>query len=153
MQLLSSLMLISTLIALAGTDLEHQLLPDDIVGPAALVGLELQVLGNPEWWRVYLVSALVVAETLFALAVAYPHKMGMGEVKMGGRLGACLGPYAALAVFSVLCPERSQAICSWPPGGCDAGALCLSASFWRSAASWPCSLAPSSWVSPSDTFL
>ncbi len=31
--------------------------------------------------------------------MAYPGDMGMGDVKMGGMLGAFLGPYAALAVF------------------------------------------------------
>jgi leader peptidase (prepilin peptidase)/N-methyltransferase len=90
---------ISTLIALAGTDLEHQFLPNVIAGPAALVGLDLSVLGNPEWRWVYLVSAVVVAGTLFALADTRPHGTGIGEVKMGGMLVAFLGPYAALSVF------------------------------------------------------
>jgi leader peptidase (prepilin peptidase)/N-methyltransferase len=99
LDLLSALALILALIALAGTDLEHRLLPNAIVGPAALVGFTLSVLDNPERWWVYLVSALAVAGGLFALAFAYPGGMGMGDVKMGGMLGAFLGPYAALAVF------------------------------------------------------
>jgi leader peptidase (prepilin peptidase)/N-methyltransferase len=36
---------------------------------------------------------------LFALALAYPGGMGMGDVKMGGMLGAFLGAFAALTVF------------------------------------------------------
>lgn len=99
LELVSALALIVTLIALAGTDLEHRLLPNLIVGPAALVGFALSVLESPERWWVYLVSALAVAGGLFALALAYPGGMGMGDVKMGGMLGAFLGPYAALAVF------------------------------------------------------
>jgi leader peptidase (prepilin peptidase) / N-methyltransferase len=99
LDLLSALALILALIALAGTDLEHRMLPNAIVGPAALVGFTLSVLDNPERWWVYLVSALAVAGGLFALAFAYPGGMGMGDVKMGGMLGAFLGPYAALAVF------------------------------------------------------
>jgi leader peptidase (prepilin peptidase)/N-methyltransferase len=99
LDLLSALALILALIALAGTDLEHRLLPNAIVGPAALVGFTLAVLDSPERWWVYLVSALAVAGGLFALAFAYPGGMGMGDVKMGGMLGAFLGPYAALAVF------------------------------------------------------
>jgi leader peptidase (prepilin peptidase) / N-methyltransferase len=31
---------------------------------------------------------------LFALALAYPGGMRMGDVKMSGMLGAFLGPYA-----------------------------------------------------------
>ena len=97
--LLSALVLISVLIALAGTDLEHRLLPNAIVGPAALVGFALSVLASPQRWWLYLLSAGVVAGGLSLLAMIYPGGMGMGDVKMGGMLGAFLGPYAALAVF------------------------------------------------------
>ena len=97
--LLTALVLISALISLAGIDLEHRLLPNAIVGPAALVGFALSVLGNPERWWLYLLSAGAVAGGLLLLALLYPGGMGMGDVKMGGMLGAFLGPYAALAVF------------------------------------------------------
>jgi leader peptidase (prepilin peptidase)/N-methyltransferase len=97
--LLSALILISVLISLAGTDLEHRLLPNVIVGPAAVVGFALSVLAAPERWWLYLLSAAAVAGGLLLLATAYPGGMGMGDVKMGGMLGAFLGPYAVLAVF------------------------------------------------------
>ena len=97
--LVSALVLISALVALAAIDLEHRLLPNAIVGPVSLVGFGLSVIGNPAGWWLYPVSAAAVAGGLFALAVAYPGGMGMGDVKMGGMLGAFLGPYAALAVF------------------------------------------------------
>jgi len=99
LRLLSALVLISVLVALAGIDLEHRLLPNVIVGPAALVGLTLSVVEDPGRWWVYPLSALAVAGGLLALALAYPGGMGMGDVKMGGMLGTFLGPYAALAVF------------------------------------------------------
>lgn len=94
-----ALVLISALVVLAGTDLEHRLLPNAIVGPAAVVGFLLSATVDPDGWWVYPVSAIAVAAGLFALALAYPGGMGMGDVKMGGMLGAFLGPYAALAVF------------------------------------------------------
>jgi leader peptidase (prepilin peptidase)/N-methyltransferase len=99
LRLLSALVLICALIALAGIDLEHRLLPNVIVGPATLIGFTLSVLESPERWWLYLISAFAVAGGLFALALAYPGGMGMGDVKMGGMLGAFLGPYAALALF------------------------------------------------------
>ena len=97
--LLSALVLISVLICLAVIDFEHRLLPNVIVGPAALVGFALSVLASPERWWLYLLSAGVVAGGLLLLALLYPGGMGMGDVKMGGMLGAFLGPYTALAVF------------------------------------------------------
>ena len=97
--LLPALVLISALISLAVIDLEHRLLPNVIVGPAALVGLALSILANPAGWWIYPLSAIAVAVALLGLALIYPSGMGMGDVKMGGMLGAFLGPYAALAVF------------------------------------------------------
>ncbi len=99
LELLPALILISVLIVLAIIDLEHRLLPNVIVGPAALVGLVLSILANPAGWWIYPLSALVVGGALLVLALAIPGGMGMGDVKMAGMLGAFLGPYAALAVF------------------------------------------------------
>src|SRR5215203_7512688 len=97
--LLPALVFISALIPLAVIDLEHRLLPNAIVGPAGLAGLVLSILANPAGWWTYPLSALAVAGFLLVLALLYPSGMGMGDVKMGGMLGAFLGPYAALAVF------------------------------------------------------
>ena len=57
------------------------------------------ILANPAGWWTYPLSAIAVASALLGLALIYPSGMGMGDVKMGGMLGAFLGPYAALAVF------------------------------------------------------
>jgi leader peptidase (prepilin peptidase) / N-methyltransferase len=97
--LLPALVLISALISLAFIDLEHRLLPNVIVGPAALARLVLSILANPAGWWIYPLSAIAVAGALLGLALIYPSGMGMGDIKMGGMLGAFLGPYAALAVF------------------------------------------------------
>jgi leader peptidase (prepilin peptidase) / N-methyltransferase len=99
LELLAALVLIAALIVLGAIDLEHRLLPNVIVGPAALAGLILSILANPAGWWIYPISALVIAGALLVLALAIPGGMGMGDVKMGGMLGAFLGPYAALAVF------------------------------------------------------
>ena len=98
-QLALSLTLVSVLVALAVTDLEHRLLPNAIVGPASLAGLLLALWGGPAAWWTYPLAGLAVAGSLFALATIYPGGMGMGDVKMGGMLGLFLGPYAAMAVF------------------------------------------------------
>lgn len=97
--LLRALVLVAVLVALAAIDLEHRLLPNVIVGPAAVIGIALSTLSNPGWWWVYSGSAVAVGGGLMALALFYPGGMGMGDVKMGAMLGMFLGPYAALAVF------------------------------------------------------
>ncbi len=98
-ELALSLTLVSVLVTLAVTDLEHRLLPNAVVGPASLAGLGLALWGGPAAWWTYPLAGLAVAGFLFALATFYPGGMGMGDVKMGGMLGLFLGPYAAMAVF------------------------------------------------------
>ncbi|WP_233452002.1 prepilin peptidase [Rubrobacter xylanophilus] len=98
-RLILALVLLAALVALAATDLEHRLLPNAVVLPAAAAGLILSAAAEPTRWWVYPLSALGVAGGLLALALARPGGMGMGDVKMGGMLGAFLGPYAFLAVF------------------------------------------------------
>ena len=95
----AALVFILVLIALAGTDYEYRLLPNLIVGPATVSGFILSAFLRPDWWWVYPLAALILAGILFLLAIIYPGGMGMGDVKMGGMLGAFLGPYAALAIF------------------------------------------------------
>lgn len=98
-KLFAALVFIIVLVALAGTDYEHWLLPNVIVGPATILGFVLSAFSRPDWWWIYPLAALILAGVLFLLALIYPGGMGMGDVKMGGMLGAFLGPYAALAVF------------------------------------------------------
>jgi len=98
-QLALSLALIAALVALALTDLEHRLLPNAVVGPAALAGPVLSFWGGAGAWWSYALAGLAVSGALFLLAVVYPGGMGMGDVKMGGMLGLFLGPYAGMAVF------------------------------------------------------
>lgn len=98
-QLISALVLISALICLAAIDLEHGLLPNAIVLPCAVLGLVLSAIMDPGGWWIYALSTLAIGGGLLVLALAYPAGMGMGDVKMGGMLGAFLGPYGALAVF------------------------------------------------------
>ncbi len=98
-RLASALVLIPVLLALAAIDLEHRLLPNAIVGPAAVAGLSLSVVRDPSVWWLYALSAAAVSGALLVLAALYEDGMGMGDVKMAGMLGCFLGPYAALATL------------------------------------------------------
>ena len=85
------------LIAVAGIDLEHRIVPNRIVLPATVVVLVAQTAlePSPEWT----LGALGAALFLFIAAVAYPAGMGMGDVKLALLLGAALGRSAGVALM------------------------------------------------------
>src|SRR5919202_1208516 len=88
----------AVLVAISATDLEHRIVPNRIVVPAAAVVLVAQTAlhPSPEW----ALGALGASGFLFAAALAYPAGMGMGDVKLALLLGAMLGRYAAVALMA-----------------------------------------------------
>ena len=88
---LAALVLVLTLVPVVVIDLEHKLIPDVIVLPAAAVGLGLAVAAGPERWWVPVTAALGAALFLLLLSLIYPGGMGLGDVKLALVLGAVLG--------------------------------------------------------------
>ena len=95
------------LVAVSATDLEHRLIPNRIVLPAAAVVLAAQtaVKPSPEW----AIAAAGGFTLMLVLALIYPAGMGMGDVKLALLLGAMLGrtlPVALmLAVLAAMVPS------------------------------------------------
>jgi len=85
------------LVALSATDLEHRIIPNRIVLPAAAAVLAAQtaVKPSPEW----AIAALGASGVLFLFALAYPGGMGMGDVKLALLLGAMLGRTVPIALL------------------------------------------------------
>ncbi len=85
------------LVAVSGTDVEHRIIPNRIVLPAAAVVLAANTLLHPsiEWT----LSALAASGFLFAAALAYPKGMGMGDVKLALLMGAALGRTVSVALM------------------------------------------------------
>lgn len=85
------------LVAVSAIDVEHRIIPNRIVLPAAAVVLvSMTVLEpGPEW----LLGALGASGFLFLAALAYPKGMGMGDVKLALLLGAMLGREVAVALM------------------------------------------------------
>jgi len=85
------------LVAISAIDIEHRIVPNRIVVPAAAVVLVAQTALHPssEW----LLGALAAAGLLFAAALAYPRGMGMGDVKLALLLGAMLGRTVGVALM------------------------------------------------------
>ena len=72
-----ALVLISVLLALAGTDLERWMSPNEIVVRAAVVGFSLSAGVDLDGCWVYLISVVPVAAGLFALGLAFPEGIVM----------------------------------------------------------------------------
>jgi leader peptidase (prepilin peptidase)/N-methyltransferase len=87
----------AALVAVSATDLEHRIIPNRIVLPAAAIVLVAQTALHPsvEWT----LGALGASGFLFAAALAYPKGMGMGDVKLALLMGAMLGRTASVALM------------------------------------------------------
>ncbi len=85
------------LVAVSATDVEHGIIPNRIVLPAAAVVLAAQTAlhPGPQW----AVGAAAASGFLFAGALAAPRGMGMGDVKLALLLGAMLGKTVAVAML------------------------------------------------------
>ena len=85
------------LVVIAATDIEHRIVPNRVVLPAAGVVLVLRMLDRPsiEWP----VAGLGAAVFLLAAALAYPGGMGMGDVKLALLMGVALGRVVPVALL------------------------------------------------------
>jgi leader peptidase (prepilin peptidase) / N-methyltransferase len=90
-QLLLELPFVACLIALAGIDLDHQLLPNRIVYPMAVYGVVATVLVDSRDLLEHVLAGAGLLAFLLAVVLAHPRGMGMGDVKLGGAMGLYLG--------------------------------------------------------------
>ena len=82
---------VAALIALAGIDLDHRLLPNRIVYPMAAYGVVATLLVDRGDLVEHLAAGAGAFAFLLAAALAYPRGMGMGDVKLAGAMGLYLG--------------------------------------------------------------
>jgi leader peptidase (prepilin peptidase)/N-methyltransferase len=79
------------LVWLAALDLDHRLLPNRIVLPAAAAVLLAQTALSPGRAAAFVAAAVVAAGFFLAFALAKPGALGMGDVKLAFLLGAAFG--------------------------------------------------------------
>jgi leader peptidase (prepilin peptidase)/N-methyltransferase len=89
--LLLELPFAAVLLAVAGTDLEHKIIPNRIVAPAAAYALVVSALLRPGELPELLIAGAGAFLLLLVAAIAYPGGMGMGDVKLAGVMGLFLG--------------------------------------------------------------
>jgi leader peptidase (prepilin peptidase) / N-methyltransferase len=95
---------VAILIAIAGIDLEHRIVPNRIVAPAAAWALAAAALVASDELPELVLAGIAAFLLLLIAAVAYPAGMGMGDVKLAGTMGLYLGVSVApalLAAFAV----------------------------------------------------
>ncbi|HYZ78083.1 MAG TPA: prepilin peptidase [Gaiellaceae bacterium] len=87
----------AALVAISATDLEHRIVPNRIVVPAAAVVLVAQTAlhPSPEW----ALGALGASGFLLLAALVHPAGMGMGDVKLALLMGAALGRVVPVALL------------------------------------------------------
>lgn len=85
------------LVAVSAIDVEHRIIPNRIVVPAAAVVLAANsaLTLSPQW----AIGAFAAAGFLLAAALAYPGGMGMGDVKLALLMGAALGKTVSVALM------------------------------------------------------
>ena len=89
--LILELPFVAALIALAGIDFDHKLLPNKIVYPLAAYGVIATLLVDRDDLVENLVSGAGAFAFLLVAVLAYPRGMGMGDVKLAGAMGLYLG--------------------------------------------------------------
>ena len=89
--LIIELPFVAALIALAGIDLDHRLLPNKIVYPLAAWGVVAVLIADRDDIVEHLVAGTGAFLFLFLAVLAYPRGMGMGDVKLAGAMGIYLG--------------------------------------------------------------
>ena len=98
-QLVLGLVFVATLAAITLTDLELRLIPNKILLVSALAGVALAVGLDPSSLPERAIATAAAGGLLFAVALAYPRGMGMGDVKLAAVMGLYLGRSVAPALL------------------------------------------------------
>ena len=90
-ELIVLLPFVAVLVAVAGIDLDHRIVPNRIVVPAAIYGIAASLVIRADELPELLIAGAGAFLFLLLAALAYPGGMGMGDVKLAGVMGLYLG--------------------------------------------------------------
>lgn len=90
-ELALGLVFVTVLVAITLTDLERRIIPNKVLLVGAVVGLAIAAATDPASLPERAIAALAAGGLLFAVALAYPRGMGLGDVKLAATMGLFLG--------------------------------------------------------------
>jgi leader peptidase (prepilin peptidase) / N-methyltransferase len=108
------------LIAVGWIDLEHRLIPNRIVVPAAVYGVAVGALLDPGALPERLIAGAGALLFLLVTALLYPAGMGMGDVKLAGVMGLFLGAAVAPSLLVAFAAGSIAGIAIVATKGADA---------------------------------
>jgi leader peptidase (prepilin peptidase)/N-methyltransferase len=93
---------VTMLAAITLTDLERRIIPNKILLAGSILCLAIAVPTDPEGIPERLIAAAAAGGLMFAVVLAYPQGMGLGDVKLTAAMGLFLGAAVAPAVLAAL---------------------------------------------------
>jgi leader peptidase (prepilin peptidase) / N-methyltransferase len=87
------------LIAVAGIDLEHRIIPNKVMLPSAVFAVAIAIALRPDDLAELGIAGVAAFMAFLLAALAYPAGMGMGDVKLAGVMGLFLGIAVIPALF------------------------------------------------------
>ena len=93
-------LLLATLVAITGIDLDHQIIPDKITLPGIVTGVVANLAVPGGSWSDSLLGIALGGGVFFVIILASGGGMGGGDMKLGAMLGAFLGwKVTVVAIF------------------------------------------------------
>lgn len=96
------LILVTALVPIVVIDLERRLIPNAITLPAAVAAVAAGLALDIDYLPEQLIAGAGAAGFFLLAAMAYPRGMGMGDVKLAGVIGLCLGKAVVPALMIAL---------------------------------------------------
>lgn len=96
------LVFVTVLTAVTLTDLERRIIPNRILLVGAVLAVAIAAATDPGSLAERAIAAAAAGGLLFAVALAYPRGMGLGDVKLAATMGLFLGRNVAPAILVAL---------------------------------------------------